>query len=63
MDLVASPTSLYFSLDHKEANTRLIISQLAAIQLHQIKTTLQYVHIEGGKFSTNGGKGGKMRVW
>ena len=46
-DGVAYPTALYFCLDNKEANTRLIFYELAAIQFRQMKTALQYVHMEG----------------
>ena len=47
-DGVASPTALYFRLWHKEANTRLIVSQLAAIQFRQLNTALKFVHMKGG---------------
>ena len=44
------PTALYLRMDYKEDNTRLIVSQLAAIQFLQINTTLQFVHMEGRIF-------------
>ena len=57
-DGAAYPTPLYFHFERKEANTRLIVFQLAAIQFHQMKTTLQYIHMEGGTFSKRGGRRG-----
>ena len=45
-DEVDSTAALYLSLDHKEANTRIIISQLGASYFCQIKTILQFVHME-----------------
>ena len=47
-DGLAYPTALYLNLYHKGANTRLVVSQLAANQFPQIKATMQYVHMESG---------------
>ena len=47
-DLVTSTTTLYLRLGHKEANTRIIVSQLAAINIHQMKKILSYIHMYGG---------------
>ena len=49
-DEVDFPTVLYFFLDKKEANTRIIVSKLAASQFQKIYTTLQYLHMEGEFF-------------
>ena len=62
VDGLASPTALYLPLDHKEANTRCIVSQMAAIQFLKMNMTLQYVHIEGGIFSTKGGRRGEISM-
>ena len=59
-DGVAYPTTLYFSLEHKEANTRLIFSHLAAIQIRKMKTELQYVHTEFEMFLPRMEEGGKQ---
>ena len=56
-DGVDYPTALYLHMEHKEANTRLIVSQLAASQLRQMNMTLQYFHMEGGFFLPRGGEG------
>ena len=56
---VSYPTTLYLRLEKKESNTRLIVSQMAAIQFCQTKTALQYVHVEGGFFYTKGGRRGE----
>ena len=61
-DGLASPTSLYLSLEHKEANTSFVFSHLDAIQFLQMKMTLQFIHIEGGFFSNKGGIRGKTRM-
>ena len=47
-----------FASGEKKANTRLIVSQLAAIQFRQMNTALQYIHTEGGFFSTKGARRG-----
>ena len=59
MDGVASPTALYFRMNHKESNTSFIVSYISPRYLRQMKTTMQFVHIEGGFFSTNKGRRGK----
>ena len=50
LDGVASPTALYLCLEHKEANTGIIVSQLDVSHFQQIKTTLPYIQIGGGIF-------------
>ena len=45
-DGVASTNILHLRLYHKEANTRIIVSHMTDRKFRQIKTTLQYVHIE-----------------
>ena len=57
-DGVAYPITLYLRLEQKEANTRLIVSQLAAIQFRQMKTALKYIHMEGRFVSTKCGRRG-----
>ena len=59
-DGVAYPTTLYFSLEHKEANTRLIVFHLAAIQIRKMKTELQYVHTEVENVLPRMEEGGKQ---
>ena len=61
-NVVASPTTLYLHLYHKETNTRLSFSHMDTSQFRQIKTTLQYIHMEGVIFSTKGGRRGKTRM-
>ena len=51
VDGVASPTDLYLILEHKDYNTILVVSHMAAIQFLQIKIIMQYIHTEGGIFS------------
>ena len=61
---VACPTALYLHLDHKEANIRFIVSHMYASQFRQFNTTLRFIHMEGGVFSTNSVRLGSMRmVW
>ena len=55
---VASPTALYLRLEHKEANKRLIFSQMDAIHLQKMKTMLEYVHTKGGMFLPRVEEGG-----
>ena len=62
-DRVYYPTVLYFNLENKETNTRLIFSQLSAIQFFQMNMTITYVHMKGGFLSTKFVKGGKTRIW
>ena len=62
-DVVSSPTALYFHLDYKDSNTRLIVYHLDARQFCKIKTTLQYIYMEDGIFSTKGGGRGNTRMW
>ena len=50
----ASLNALYLRLEHKDSITSFIVSQLAAIQYFQMKTTLRFVHVEGGFFSAKG---------
>ena len=59
---VASPTALHLRQNHKEANTRLVVSQLAVRQFHQMNMMLQYIHMEGEIFSTKGVRRGEMRM-
>ena len=61
-DGVASPTYLYLCLEHKESNTRTIVSRMDAIQFHQMKTTLQRLHMERGDFYTKDVQRGKTRM-
>ena len=61
-DEVDFPTVLYLFLDNKEANTRIIVSKLAASQFQKIYTTIQYVHMEGEFFFTKGVRRGKTRM-
>ena len=63
VDVVVSPTALCLCLEHKESNTRLIVSHMFARQFHQMKTMLKYVHMEVGIFSTKTGIRGKIRTW
>ena len=58
VDGVASPNTLYLRLDHKEVNTRLIVSHLNASQFLQMNTTLQYVHTESDFFPPRVEEGG-----
>ena len=53
---VPSTIPRYLRLDHKEDNTSVVVPHLAAIQLRQMKTTLQFVHMEGEIVSTNDGR-------
>ena len=62
-DRGASTTALYLRLDHKASNTRPIVSQMDTNQLRQMNRTLQYVHMEGGFFSTKGVRRGEMMMW
>ena len=58
-DGVASPIALHLILYNKEANKSLNVSQMAANQFLQIKTTLQYIHMEGRIFLPDVEKGGR----
>ena len=62
VDVGASTTALYLCLDHKASNTRPIVSQMDTNQLRQMNRTLQYVHMEGGFFSTKGVIRGEMMM-
>ena len=57
-DGLASPTSLYFYMEHKEANTSFVVSHMAASQFRQIKTMLQFSHMGGGIVFAKGGRRG-----
>ena len=58
-DGLASPTALYLHLEHKDANKIFIVSHLATSQFLQMKTTLQFVHMEGENFLPEVGEGGR----
>ena len=54
---VAYPTAPYLCLGQNETNTNLIVSQMDTIQLLQMKTTVQFLHMEGEFFYQGCNKG------